>query len=1147
MRNKKLTVLLAVTLAVFCFTAFSAMAEVKTVPVEKKHSSPVIEGMVETADGGVIFTKVAAVGDTNWIRVFNDPGTECAPGLSSDGGQGTEAPGYATWCWEGGGAPGLPSDSCSNTTVYGIGSGLPGCFDHYDVFADLTNQWHIDTFMAFTDVTDPLPDYSPWCGEFGDTLIWKNDWGYGPAYNWSLILNLGKSGAGFNAATGFTIGGIHMYDCEINYDYCYLEYALSNNETTATWLELDRFFGTSFADAGCTGTGGADYGCATFGPFEYVGPALDNSATDLLVRWRFASDNAWDDEDASGGVHTDGAWRVDNIYAKSVTPSTNYGPENFETGTFGPEWSAPSLPQAEIGGFWSGGKWVHGTPILTDWWTLDHDPGYINKGATCEYSNNWMWASDNTALGAQAYKEDAFNFRLVTPVFECGPNTPYNGTKGAWTGVFIEYDSYFCIPSVAGEVVDQQLRVYDRTIQRWGQWSGDNYVNIAGCQFWNIDRRDDWSNFLNANTDSIQFSWSILDRCDYNTAGELPCMGNHRKVVYLIDNVSVGVFSSTTTQWSLGGANVFVDTYARDLDLHSSSRENWELWPGNTWEDEDSLQIEVRDFDGVKGNTVKIHWRVSIDCGQTFDKDAARPLGSKDPLTEPWHSKALHFSVPDDPIGGPGTKNEFAGAYRTRLTIAENSAAIGGATVWPEGTVVEYFFSAEDSLNNIDTFPTRGTYGQTSMDLVTANWDRRGDWPFKVEVLPCPTSIRPLPAGQNQKVLLVANARHGTYDIVADTDGSGALTTVTVPRVRQIWEESLDRLGIVYDEYDMFGGAIARGQQTPIYAQPTDPDGYGGIIDHTTNTRRYNTVIWFFGRYSDVRTLVDSTQIELERYIDAGGANFTDGANLWVAGNDLCEDGELSDPSWVDASSNQTTNSAHFWEITAGLTPVIGGCTDDTGLKGLPGTNAYTLVGQPSTIFANMTAMVGLWDCPIIGDPDNSIVTSTATALVNFGTGGTSTFLKTHPHVVSNSNVVVSTTPLEVLGSLKARDCFTQTILTQFGTGIPNPLADCTINVDVPNGVPGRMVLHQNTPNPFNPTTKIRFSLPVKSHVELRIFDVAGREVKTLVNSQLEAGANYEYSWYGKDDNGAEVGSGVYFYRLTAGKDSQTRKMVLIR
>ncbi len=1163
MRNKKLSVLLAVAVGVIGITAFSAMAEITTTPVKPSQTMSV-NGMIESPNGELVFTKVAAPGDTSWIRVYDDPGSECAVGAVSDGGQGTLAPPMATWCWEGGSLGGGLMDTCATTTVYpgGDGSVLPGCFTHYDVYEGLVNQWHLDTFDSFIE-GDALPDYTPWCGEFGDTLIWKNDYGYGPTYNYGLVLNLGKSAA-FNATTGFTLGGVHMYDVEINYDYCYLEYSLNNDVNLAIWSEIARYGGTSFPDGSCSGTGGLEYGCAQFGAFEEYGPAADNTTTDLLVRWRFASDSAWDDEDASGGVHTDGAWRVDRVFATSIADGTTYpsggGYEDFESGSMPAEWSAPSLPSAQLGGFWSGGKWVNGVPMFVDWWHLEDDPDYVNYGNTCNYSNNWMWVADDEAQPAQN-QEDAYHYRLVTPVFECGDNNPYRpqgGPPERCTGVILEMDSYLCIKSVVGDVTDQQVRVFDATNQVWGQWGGDNYVTVGGCQFWNVDARTDWSNQLSATTDSIQFSWEFLDRCDYNAAGQLPCMGQHRKATYIVDNVSIGVFEATSTQWTLGAANSFIDSYARDVDMHSSAKENWELFALDSWEDEDSLQIEVRDFNGLKGNGVKIHWRISTGCGIVpaeggtgWDKETTRVQGSKADLAAVWNNKVLNFSIPDDPIGGPGTKLEFNGSYRTRIEIVENTGYLGGgATLWPEGTVLEYFFTAEDSSNVIDTFPNRNSAARTSMAYVTSNWDRRADWPFEASILPCPTTKRALPALQNHKVLLVTSPQGTTYDVVADIDADFGGDAVDFPTFTTIWEESLDRLGIVYDRYDIRNSGVARGSITPFYSQPFDGDGYGGVIDHSAGlARRYNSVVWFFGRFNNARTVVDSTQLELDAFLDVGAANFSSGANIWIAGNDLCEDEVLSDPAFVDANSNNTNNSAYFWQTLAGLNPVAGGCGDDQGIQDIPGNNYYTLAGQGGTIFAGMTSMIGQWDCPILDNPDNGITANTATELVHVGATPT-TFMETHVRAggaQTPSKVVVSVTPLEVLTSLQARDCWTEAIMSDFGVGIPSPKADCSIDVDVPTGVPGRVVLHQNTPNPFNPVTKIRFSLPNRSQVELKIYDIAGREVKTLVNGELEASNNHEYKWLGKDNTGAEVGSGVYFYRLNAGKDSQTRKMVLIR
>ncbi len=90
------------------------------------------------------------------------------------------------------------------------------------------------------------------------------------------------------------------------------------------------------------------------------------------------------------------------------------------------------------------------------------------------------------------------------------------------------------------------------------------------------------------------------------------------------------------------------------------------------------------------------------------------------------------------------------------------------------------------------------------------------------------------------------------------------------------------------------------------------------------------------------------------------------------------------------------------------------------------------------------------------------------------------------------------------------------------------------------------LALAQNYPNPFNPVTTIRFDLPAKEWVRLAVYDCAGREVACLLDGEREAGPN-EVSWDGRDGRGAAAGTGIYFYRLTAGKRSLTKKMVLLK
>jgi hypothetical protein len=89
-------------------------------------------------------------------------------------------------------------------------------------------------------------------------------------------------------------------------------------------------------------------------------------------------------------------------------------------------------------------------------------------------------------------------------------------------------------------------------------------------------------------------------------------------------------------------------------------------------------------------------------------------------------------------------------------------------------------------------------------------------------------------------------------------------------------------------------------------------------------------------------------------------------------------------------------------------------------------------------------------------------------------------------------------------------------------------------------GMPAAYELLQNYPNPFNPSTEITFAIPASARVSLKVFDLLGREVTTLVNGEQEAGTHL-VQWDARD-----VASGVYLYTLTAGGFTQTRKMVLI-
>jgi len=89
--------------------------------------------------------------------------------------------------------------------------------------------------------------------------------------------------------------------------------------------------------------------------------------------------------------------------------------------------------------------------------------------------------------------------------------------------------------------------------------------------------------------------------------------------------------------------------------------------------------------------------------------------------------------------------------------------------------------------------------------------------------------------------------------------------------------------------------------------------------------------------------------------------------------------------------------------------------------------------------------------------------------------------------------------------------------------------------------IPVNFSLYQNYPNPFNPNTKIKYGIPERTFIDLRIYDILGREVELLMNEEQDAG------YYEINFNAANLSSGVYFYRLQAGSFIETKKMVLMK
>jgi len=97
-----------------------------------------------------------------------------------------------------------------------------------------------------------------------------------------------------------------------------------------------------------------------------------------------------------------------------------------------------------------------------------------------------------------------------------------------------------------------------------------------------------------------------------------------------------------------------------------------------------------------------------------------------------------------------------------------------------------------------------------------------------------------------------------------------------------------------------------------------------------------------------------------------------------------------------------------------------------------------------------------------------------------------------------------------------------------------------------PYFLPQSTILHQNFPNPFNPSTTIRFEVPARNHVTLEVFDILGRKTTTLLDRTCPPGP-HELVWNGRTSSGGRAASGVYFYRLRSGRETFARKMLLLK
>lgn len=191
------------------------------------------------------------------------------------------------------------------------------------------------------------------------------------------------------------------------------------------------------------------------------------------------------------------------------------------------------------------------------------------------------------------------------------------------------------------------------------------------------------------------------------------------------------------------------------------------------------------------------------------------------------------------------------------------------------------------------------------------------------------------------------------------------------------------------------------------------------------------------------------------------------------------------------------------------------------------------------------------WQCKNTGLENTSIKSFLASGSIIFATTDNSG-LYFYKSIIDQWVSINNGLPYSVEYSIALNETDLLAMINNIGIW-KRSLNEITTDVETINSLPEIFFLSQNYPNPFNPTTRIKYSIPVVEtrrgeslHACLKIYDVLGREVATLVNEEKLPGT-YEVTFNVETLYGTSLPSSVYFYRLQAGSFSETKKFVLVK
>jgi hypothetical protein len=893
-----------------------------------------------------------------------------------------------------------------------------------------------------------------------------------------------------------------MWDSEPGYDYTYVEYA-----TATTCDDLDNIDDIPSADwvqIPVAANGGRDGYDNWGGPMVTCDTIPAGHEGSIRIRFRFSSDGAWSDQD--GLWDTDGAILIDDL-SVSAQYAGLYDFEDFEYNPIeggenpGDQQTADSDWECcLLSGYGDYAGLYQGIALLQE------DP--CNLNLTC------MWAFINGS----------------TVNYACGGHpeqiaVPYENTRGQyiqneiwspecdWVGIGsvaeLQFDVYRDLPLVNLMFYQWHIRSIDAAGCPGG-WRDRNFVYYGGNKDW-IRTTFSVGDLVEGDAVKVQLALAVVDMCPYwyYRYGDCACHSHSP----LFDNVEFYRLPLFGPQWSVRDIDLFNDTFPTngtavgtgriDMALDRLPNDNPGILPGDSavvlCSDPTSGLLEPEPYTGY-GSAVYFYMYRDPET-KAMDPSKVEADAFRWPLVDSvlcdghkWYMFRCDTVFTQPPRGG---NRPDAFCIDLNDDYFEN-----GDTLW-------FFFGAENTINQWSWW-SQGSG-------VTNDINEACEAPMEMQILPARGA-----QSEFNDILYVDNF-----------SGRGG---------QNYFDDAFTLLGI-FDQVDRFD---KRGPSSLV------SNAIGDRVKSVANQLHpfYRKIIWNSGDLS-VGTVGDGGDEKADDY--AALFTFLDqhpntfGAGIYFSGDDLAE--ELA--GMTSPSSQQFKNVYMNHILITGdhttlhrISPY--GIGEGSG-TGVPPSYGIFDHGPPFGV----DTIVVFGGCPIINDFD--VIAPFGPSTLEMCYDPVNEADDTNPAVIAQASLNSLGIPVRTVLSgfsfhyirddrpagipdradhmwhilLYLQNILDEPIAVKPGTGYTNSLA-------------------QNYPNPFNPSTTIKYSIKDNAYVSLKIYNVAGQLVRTLVNSDMKAGA-YTETWKGLNNSGNPVSSGVYFYKLVTKDFSMTKKMVLLK